>query len=239
MHPTLRIREGIVGVALVGAALLACKKKDAPAPSTDTPAVSTTRVRHSELAPKLKARIETLAGIGKTAASEPKLKKEKPIANKLDKKQFVIVGDKWLDNVHYDQGPEELDLEDTKLAACEYAIDEESPDDDDVSYMDECLAWEYVAVIRPRKIVLPVIKMASKTFEPGQLDGDLLLFDLSSGEIVGRYLLGITNSDELKWFEGKPEEDWKTESKRDLVQNVRAVIEERLAQTRDSSGTPD
>jgi hypothetical protein len=239
MHPTRRVCEAIVSVALLSAVLLACKKKEAPAPSTETPTVSTAIARHAELVPKLKARMEMLASIGKTSKSEPKLKKEKPLATKLDKNELVIIGDKWLDDVHRDPDADEVDLEDTNLSLCEYAIREQAPDDDDVKYMQECLAWKYVAVIRPRKILFPVIKMASKTFEPGQLDGDLLLFDLSSGEIAGRYLLGITNSDELKWFEGKPEEDWKTESKRDLVENVRAVIEERLAQTRDSSGTPD
>ena len=233
-----RFLDEAFGVALLGLALLACKKKEAPAPTSDTPTVSTTRTRYDELAPKMKARLEKLAAMSKQAESEPKVKKEKPFATKLEDKQFIVIGDRWLDNPHYEPNAEEIDLDDTNLSLCSYATKSESPKDDDNGYMEECLAWKHVAVVRARKIVLPVVDMQSKTFEPGKLDGDLLLFDLSTGEIVGRYLLGITNSDELKWFEGRPEQDWKDESKRDLVENVRGVVSERLRQERDTSGTP-
>lgn len=237
--PCRSARELVATAALVLLPLLACKKKPPPDTSPSPPTVSTTAARASELKPKMKARIDKLAAMALKAKSEPKVRKERPLKTKLDKEKFIVIGEKWLDNVHYEPATGEIDLDNTTLSLCGYALDKAEPKDDDLKYFDECLNWEHVAVVRSRRIILPVVKMATKTFEPGQLDGDLLLFDLASGEIVGRYLLGITNSDELKWFEGKPESDWKDESKRDLVKNVQSVVEERLLLERDSSGTPD
>lgn len=229
----------VLAALFVCAALLACKKKEAPSSTTSTPTVSTTKVKLDELKPKVKARMETLASIAEKAKAEAKVKKEKPFATKLEKSQFVILGEKWAADPNYQEGADELELDNTTLALAKYALDATTEKQDDVRYMEEALAIEYVAVVRTRSVVLPVVKLESKTFTPGELNGDLLLFDLKTEDIVGRYLLGITNSDELKWFEGKPEDEWKTESKRDLVENVRGVIAERLQHERDSSGNPN
>jgi hypothetical protein len=220
-------------------ALFACKKKEAPSASTSPPTVSTSKVQYDELVPKVKARLDKLAAIAAKAKTEPKVKKEKPFATKLADSDFVLLGDKWAADVNAQASPDELELKDSTLSLAKYALNEASPKESDVKYMQESLETKYVAVIRPRSTILPVIRMAEKKFTPGELNGDLLLFDLENQAIVGRYLLGITNSDELKWFEGKPEQDWKDESKRDLVENVRNVIGERLRQERDSSGDPN
>lgn len=232
--------ERVSMVVVLLAVLLGCKKRPEPTePGPTAPTVSTTEVRAAEIVPKLKARMDLLSTIAKTARKEPKVKKERPLKTKLETKQFIVIGEKWLDDVHYEPTSAELSLRDTTLSLCGHALKATPPKDDDLRYADECLAWQYVAVIRTRKIVMPVVNMEKKTFKPGQLDGDLLLFDLADGAIVGRYLLGIMNSDELTWFEGKPADEWTEESKRDLVKNVRGVIEERLQLERDSSGTPD
>ncbi len=232
--------ERTLVVTMLIAALLACKKKPVVTDSdAGTPPLSTTAAQMAELTPKLKARMDMLSAMAKTAASEPKVRKERPLKTKLETAEFITIGDKWLADVHYNHTDDELDFDDTTLALCGYAVKATEPQGDSLRYAEQCLAWKYIAVIRPRKVIQPVVNMNSKTFKPGQLDGDLLLFDLADGTIVGRYLLGITNSDELTWFEGKPEEEWKEESKRDLVKNTRGVIEERLKLERDSSGTPD
>jgi len=71
---------------------------------------------------------------------------------------------------------------------------------------------------------------------PGGVEGDVLLFGVSDTTIQARYRFHTTNSDELKWFEGKPEKEWADESIRDLAKNLKGVIEERLALERDSMG---
>lgn len=228
--------ERVMVVALLMLALLACKKKREPDTTPTIQTVSPTALRANELKPKVKARIDKLAGIATKAKSEPKVKKERPFKPKLEKDKFIVLGDKWLEDVHYEPTAEEIDLDNTTLSLCEYALKDATSTDDQVGYMETCLQWEYVAVVRPKKITLPVIKMQTKSFDPGLLEGDLLLFDLASGDIVGRYVLRITNSDTLSWFEGTPEKEWQDKSKRDLVENVRGVIEERLQLERDTTG---
>lgn len=238
---TNRMRSFLwLGVLLC--ALLACKKKSAPDPAPTVATESADAKRFKELAPKVKALLGTLSEMSQKAKSEPQVKSDKALTTKLESKKFVIIGDKWLTDTHHSPGEGELDLDDSTLSLCAYAVDkkvESMRDSDlksDVGYMEECLSWEYVAVVRPRKITMPKIKMASKTFEPGEVEGDMLLFAVPAGEIKARYRFRTTNSDELTWFEGKPEKEWSEESERDLVKNLKGVIEERLALERDSMG---
>jgi hypothetical protein len=78
------------------------------------------------------------------------------------------------------------------------------------------------------------MNMSQKTFAPGEVDGDMLLFELASGEIKGRYKLLITNSDKVSYIEGKPENEWQKVANDDLVENVTGVTKERLQLERDS-----
>ncbi|MBK8997163.1 MAG: hypothetical protein IPM35_15640 [Myxococcales bacterium] len=236
-----RLRS-ILWLGVLLGALLACKKKSAPDPAPTVYTEPEHLKRFKELTPKVKALLGKLPEMSQKAKTEPAVKSEQPLKTKLEKTKFVTIGDKWLLDVHRDPSDGELDLDDTKLSLCAYAVEKQgeslkdSDIKDNVRYMEECLAWEYIAVVRPKKVTMPKIMMATKTFEPGEVSGDLLLFAMPAGEIKARYRFRTTNSDELKWFEGKPEKEWSDESKRDLVENLKGVIEERFALERDSMG---
>lgn len=229
-----------LGLLLLG--LLACKKKSAPDPTPTVASESAEMKRFKELAPKVKTLLGKVSELGQKAKSEPQVKAEQAFKTKLEKTKFVTVGDQWLADFHKSAGDGEVDLSNTTLSLCAYAADKkpesvkDSDLENDVGYMDQCLAWEYVAVVRPRKVSKPTIKMATKSFDPGEVEGDLLLFALPAGELKARYRFRTTNSDELTWFEGKPEKEWSAESMRDLAKNLKGVIEERMALERDSMG---
>lgn len=228
-----------LGALLV--ALLACKKKSAPDP-TPVATESADAKQFRELAPKVRSLLGKLPEMSQKAKSEPAVKKDQPLTTKLERDKVIIVGDKWLTDVHRSPGEDEIDIDEATLSLCAYAVDKkvESTKDsevkDDVKYMGQCLAWEYIAVVRPRKITMAKIKMASKSFDPGEVEGDLLLFAVPAAELKARYRFRTTNSDKLEWFEGTPEKEWADKSKRDLVENLKGVIEERFALERDSMG---
>lgn len=236
-----RARTMLLFAVLLGA-LLACKKKTASEPTPTVSTESPDAKRFRELVPKVKSLVGKLPAMDEKAKAESPVKRDQPLATKLETTKVVIVGDKWLSDAHRSTGDGELDLGDATLSLCARAIDKkvESTKDsevkDDVKYLEQCLAWEHVAVVRVRKVTMPKIKMASETFAPGGVEGDVILFGVSDTTIQARYRFHTTNSDELKWFEGKPEKEWVDESIRDLAKNLKGVIEERLALERDSMG---
>lgn len=229
-------------VALLGIALLACKKKSTSSPSPSVSTESEQSKRFKELAPKVKTLVGKLPTMAEKAKSEPVVKKDQPLADKLDKAKFLIVGDKWLDAPDRKADEGEVDLGSSTLYLCKNAAGKDphktknSDLKNDVGYMEECLGWEYVAVLRARAVTMPKIKMASKSFDKGEVQGDLLLFSASTAEVAARYTFRTTNSDELSWFEDTPEQEWVDKSKRDLVENLQGVIQERLAGERDTMG---
>jgi hypothetical protein len=228
-------RSLAVLVMLVVGTLLACKKKKAPDPTPVASApVAPENVKGKELAPKNKQFIEQVEAMAKKAAKEPPVRRDKPFKTKLEKGKFVIVGSKWMTNPHADVADDELELKPTVLSLCTYDKDKTEIALNDLKYAEECLGWEYIAVVRQKSLSMPKVKMATKTFDPGSFIGDMLLFEVLSGEIKGRYQMSITNSDKLTYLENRSEDDWHSVAKRDLLENVTGVIEERLQLERDS-----
>lgn len=225
---------GVV-VVLVGA-LLACKRKAPdPTPTTTAPTESPLWTEAKKLRPEVKTRLGQIKALEAKAKSEPPVRTDKPFKEKLEEEKFVIVGDKYLADVHYTKTDKELEIRDTTLSLCDYDQENKAdPTADDVSRLKECAAWTHAAVIRPRKVSFPKMNMSAKTFAPGEIDGDMLLFELSSGEIKGRYKVVTTNSDKVTYIEGKPEDEWQKVANDDLVTNVTGVTEERLKLERDS-----
>ena len=228
----------VLGLLLLAlGALLACKKKKPPEP---TPVVSATgapeNVKGKELAPQNKKFIEQVEAIAKVTVKEPPVRKDKPFKTKIEKGKFVVVGSKWMSNPHADVADDELELKSTVLSLCTYQKDNPEIELDHLKYAEECLGWEYIAVARPKSVALPKLKAGTKTFEPGSFIGDLLLFEVKSAEIKGRYQMSITNSDQLTYRQDNSGENWNLVAKRDLLENVTGVITERLALERDSMG---
>lgn len=228
--------RAVFALVVIGA-LLACKKKEAPTETTEPVKTESPNVAKGKaLQPVLKTRLGQITAVSKKVKSEPAVKKDQPFKTKLEKTQYFILGAPWLDNPGRPHDENELDLDDTTFFICTNRGEQTEFTDDELKWMQECIDWKYIAVVRPKKVTVPKIKLDSKSFEPGQFDGDLLLFELSTGNIVGRYQMGITNSDKLTYLEGKSEKEWEKESMNDLLENVTGVIEERMSLERDSMG---
>lgn len=222
-----------LAVLLVGA-LLACKKK-APVPSpAPTATVDPDIEKTKKLQPEVKQFFTQLAAIDKKAKAEPRVRADKPFKEKLEKARYIILGDRWLADSHHEAGADELELDNTVYSLCAYGLDKPILKPDDQKYADECLAWQYVAVVRPRSLTLPKVNMGTKTFAPGSFIGDMLLFEVKTAEIKGRYQMSITNSDKLTYLENSTDEEWQKKAKDDLAENVTGVIDERMALERQS-----
>lgn len=231
-----RSAPGLGVAAVVLLALLACKKKEsaqeAPAPAPAAPASASPEDR--KVHDDVKALVARFAGFAKTAKAEPPVRRDRPFATKVASGEYVFLGVEWLADPHAERATDALELESTVLSLCSYAARSEDPKEDDLKYAKECLGWKYVAALRAKKIVLPKVNLGTKSFAPGSVEGDLLLFDAGTGKIVGRYVVSITNSDELTFSEGQPESAWQTIAGIDLRDNVRAVVAQRLAHERES-----
>jgi hypothetical protein len=231
----LGARSAVVLMMLVVGALLACKKKKAPDPTpVATASALPENVRGKELAPLNTKFVDQVAAIAKKSGAEPPVKRDKPFKTKIEKGKFVIVGSKWATNPHADVADDELELKPTVLSLCAYDKDKTEIAANEVKYAEECLGWDYIAVVRQKSLTMPKVKMATKTFDAGSFIGDMLLFEVASGEIKGRYQMSITNSDKLTYLENRSEDDWHDVAKKDLQENVTGVIEERLQLERDS-----
>lgn len=226
----------VLPLVLLLAVLLACKKK-APDPSPATTSTSTespNSVEAKKLLPQVKERLSQLKALDAKTKSEPAVRVDKPFKEKLEKEKVIILGDKWVPDVGYTQTDKELKILDATISLCNSNKEKTEFTTDEVKWFKECVAFTHVAVIRPKKIAFPKMNMAAKTFEPGEVNGDMLLFELSTGEIKGRYKLVITNSDKVTYIEGKGEDEWQGVANSDLVDNVVGVTRERLALERES-----
>lgn len=232
-----RGRSLLMFTALLTVALLACKAKKAPEPTpTPTATVNPEIEKAKKLEPQVKTLLDQLKAIETKAKSEPKVKSDKPLKAKLEKGKYVIVSAQWLTYSNYEAKADELKVVPTKYSLCGYHLDKPEITASDIGYSEECLAWEYIAVVRQRSLTLPKVNMTAKTFTPGSFVGDLLLFDAKTAEIKGRYTMNITNSDKLTYLENSTEKEWDEKARDDLVDNVNGVIDERLQGQRDSMG---
>lgn len=234
MKQVSRSRLGcVVFVGCVGLALLACKKKPPPDPVSTAPTQSPLAAREEAARPKVKRVLEQIAGVAAKAKAEKRVTTKRGLKTKLETKQFVTLGDKWLAAPNRLPEAGEVPVQSNVLSICASRLEKPQAQtadttQSDVDWLEECAALEYVAVVRPRKVGLPKVNLATKTFTPGSYEGDMLLFELASGEIKGRYPLNITNSDELTYLEGSAQDSWDKEAQDDLGKNVTGVIRETL-----------
>jgi hypothetical protein len=216
---------------------LACKKKPPPDPApAATETVSPELERAKKLLPDLKKLMSSLEEMSKKADKEPRVRKNKKFDTKLEDGKFLIVGQKWLTEPRRKTDADELELTTTVFSICSSIAYVGEPKAEDAKYMDECLAWTHIAVVRPRSITMPKVKMESKSFDAGSFDADMLLFEVSSGDVVGRYKMSITNSDKISELENSKESDWQEEAQKDLLENVTGVIGEQLRHERQDMG---
>jgi hypothetical protein len=227
----------VFSLVLAGAALLACKKKSAPDPApAPATTVSPELERAKKLLPDVKKLMTSLEEMSKKADKEPRVRKDKKFETKLEDGKYLTVGQKWLTDPRRKADADELEITETVLSICSSIAYVGEPKADDVKYMEECLGWKHIAVVRPRGLTMPKVKMETKTFDAGSFEGDMLLFDAATGDIVGRYQMNITNSDKISELENSKEDEWQDAAKKDLLENVTGVIGEQLRHEREKMG---
>lgn len=97
-----------------------------------------------------------------------------------------------------------------------------------IKWAEECLAWEYFAVVRQRSLKLPKVSKSEHTFDKGSFSADMLLVEIATGEIKGRYVMRITNSDKFTVLDSATEGEIQVAAEKDLAENITGVIGERL-----------
>lgn len=88
----------------------------------------------------------------------------------------------------------------------------------------QCETLRYLLVIRPRTWVAPKADEAQRTFSPGSLKGDVLVFDLKAGKPVGGFPFWVLNERRLDVPEGEPQEAR-------LVRNLESLLYLQLRQS--------
>jgi hypothetical protein len=225
----------VAAVLVLGGALLACKKK-APPPTEAPPAASTgpsaAQLEATKLLGELKERMKAFEKMATLTRTETSTKRDKPYADKVSGDELMVIGEKWIAEPRSDATSQDLDLKHTVLSLCSSMVYTEKVDESDTKYVRECLGFKWVAVVRTRKLLLPKVDVAKHKFTPGSVEGDVLLFDVSTSKIVGRYRLSTTNSDSVTDKEGTDEGEWNRQLVNDLKENLVAVVTERLKQER-------
>lgn len=226
----------VIAVAVLGAALAACKKRSPPvvdvAPASTGPSAGELEAR--KLLGDAKERMLKLEKLAAKARNEPAVKKDRPHADKVSGDGLLVIGEKWFSEPRADVSASEVDLKHTVYGLCASMVYTGIAKEDDAKYLRECLGFQWVAVVRARKTTLPKVDMATSKFKPGFVEGDVLLFEVSTGEVRGRYRLAATNGDTLSNRDDTKEGEWDRQLLRDLRENVLAVVTERLNQERKS-----
>ncbi|MCA9647223.1 MAG: hypothetical protein H6718_09955 [Polyangiaceae bacterium] len=218
-------------VMALGVPLLACKQRKAPdpTPAAATPTVSPNVAKTAELKPKLKKHIDDgVYGIVTKLKKEPKVRANKPLKDKLEDSKVVVVGLPWLEEPSHSAEAGEIPLGNTTLYLCQGHQDDTELSDDQIKWAEECLAWEYLAVVRQRSLKLPKVSKAEHTFDKGSFYADLLLVEIATGDIKGRYIMRITNSDKFTVLDSATQSEIQTAAEKDLGENITGVIGERL-----------
>ena len=217
--------RGIVLIAVLVCALLACKRKESAGGSGS----GSLGDRAAKIKPDAKKRLAQLAALAPKVKAEAAVTSDKPVAVRPSRKTVAITGDRWLTDPNYSPSSEELNFGNTLLSLCKHGTEGESQTEDHIKYLEQCVAFEIVAVVRQRSIARPKIKMKSKTYDPGQVKVDVLVYELATAQLIGAYDVQVTNSPELKLpGSDQSEADWLGLAMADLKVGAELKVEDKL-----------
>ncbi len=218
-------RPSVLFVALLAcfvlAVALACKKKNQPSPETVA--------RAAELKPKatqLLVQVASLSAKAKSANAVDAVLAEKPYPGTV-----AVIGDTFLEEPNRIALTEELDLGDPVLSVCKYIVDNTQTKDEDIENLENCLRFEYVAVIQQSSFTPPDADNGS-SYTPGRFSGSVVLFHLPTGEVRGLYSLNVSQSDQLE-LTSKPGEkpqahEWRKQAMYYLKSRIREATLEQI-----------
>jgi hypothetical protein len=213
----------IVALVLVLGVPVSCKSRpDGQGASFDVDAA-----RPDPIAP-LRARVKTklaaIAAIAPNAQAAPPVKQGGKPLSLASGAYFVTAPDYLADphaTVKNDDGRPRFDG--SVYSLCAYATSGTVPPaSEDQKYLEQCDAWTHVAVARTQAWTVPTIDLDSKRFSPGMYVGDLLVYAIDSGQLVGSFVVTGTNNKELEFDVKKGESS--ADKKRDFVNNATADI---------------
>jgi hypothetical protein len=215
----------VVLIAMLVCALLACKRRS----SQDGAGSGSLGDRAAKLKPDAKKRLEQLAALAPKVKAEAAVTSDKPVAVKPARKTVAITGEQWLVDPNRSASTGELRFDNTLLSLCKHKTEGEPKNEDDLKYLEECVALKVVAVIRQRSLERPKIKMKSRTYDSGELELDVLVYELETAQLIGAYDIRVTNDPELELPGAEQsEEDWISIAEADLKTNAETKIEEKL-----------
>src|SRR5688572_21076859 len=138
----------IVLIAILVCALLACKRKESQGGSGS----GSLSDRAAKLKPDAKKRLAQLAALGPKVKAEAAVTSDRPVAAKPSRKTVAIIGEPFLTDPSRSASGDELGFNNTLLSLCKYRAEEEPKTEDDVKYLEECVALKIVAVVRQKSL---------------------------------------------------------------------------------------
>lgn len=225
-HPVIHSVLLAVFVVLVA---LACKGKASGNKSSASSApVGSPKYRREQATAEVKKRLETIAGFAAQVKQAPSVSRNQPLARSADRRRFVVIAEAFLEDPSREETKEELPLRSDLLSLCKRALGNEVIGEADLEHLEDCAKLEYVAVVRPKRLVPPKVRVATKTFDPGKVEGDVFVFDLPKGTVVGSYAVAATNKDEIERQGGGDEEQWMGSAMRNLATKTNRAVEDLL-----------
>lgn len=85
-------------------------------------------------------------------------------------------------------------------------------------YLGDCERLRYVLVIRETEFKQPVVTIITKSFTPGVLRADVLVFDLSDGAYLGSFAIDAKNEESIQLLDGD------TDHRPRLLSNLESVV---------------
>lgn len=219
------LRRIVVLVVLLACVLLACKRKESGAGAGP----SSLGARAAKLKPDVQKRLSQVAALAPKVNAEPAVTTDAPIASNPSRASVAIVGHQYLADPNRSDINERPRFDNTLLGLCKYGTEQEPKTEDDVQRLEKCAALTTVAVIRSRGVERPKIKLKSKSFDPGKLQADVLVYELETGKLIATYDLLVMNGPKLELpGEGQSEDEWMGLAMADLEVVAQTKVEEKL-----------
>lgn len=218
--------HSLVLIFVVVSAALACKRKGSSSTSASSAAPSGSPRHRRELATaEVTRRFETISGFAAQVRSAEGVTGNRPLARRPERGQYAVIGDTFLEDPSREENKQELPLRSDLLSLCKKALRAEVIGEVDLEHLEECAKLEYLAVVRTKRLTPPKIKIATKTFDSGKVEGDVFVFDLPKGALVASYRIVVTNKDEIKREGGGDEEQWLGSAMRNLATRTNRAVE--------------
>src|SRR5690606_24809834 len=116
------------------------------------PTQSPLAAREQAARPKVKRVLEQIAGLAAKLKAEKRVTVKRGLKTKLEPKQFVTLGDKWLEDPKRLLEAGEVPVKSNVLLICAARLEKPQAQtadatQSDVDWLEECAGFEYVAVV--------------------------------------------------------------------------------------------